>query len=96
MLQFIERITDRFLGWMTVEPTLGFLMLMTAIVLFATAMRRTMSSDQSNSLWPWVRRIIESSISAVLFLGLLWAFRSMLTNNTQTFNSTHGSLSDRI
>jgi hypothetical protein len=94
MLQFLERMMDRFLGWMTVEPTLGFLMVVTAIVLFATAMRRTLSSDQSNSLWPWIRRIIESSISAVLFLGLLWAFRSMLTNNTRTFNSTHGSLSD--
>jgi hypothetical protein len=85
-------LIDRFFGWMSEEPTIGLLMVVTAIVLFATAMRRT--TDKSNALWPWIRRIIESSIGAILFLGLLWAFRAILTSNNQTFNATHGSLSD--
>ena len=33
-----------------------------------------------------------TAISAFLFLGLLWAFRSILINNATTFNATHGSL----
>ena len=31
-------------------------------------------------------------MTAVLFLGLLWAFRTILNDNSATFNSTHGSL----
>lgn len=85
-------LIDRFFGWMTVQPTLGLLMVVVALGLFAVALNR--NTDKSNSLWPWIRRLIESSISAVLFLGLLWAFRNVLTNTSSTFNSTHGSLSD--
>src|SRR6476661_7089380 len=83
---------DRFFGWMSIEPTLGLLMMAVTIVLFVTALRR--NNEESKSLWPWLRRIIESSISALLFLGLLWAFRAVLINNASTFNATHGSLSD--
>jgi multisubunit Na+/H+ antiporter MnhB subunit len=85
-------LIDRFFGWMTVQPTLGLLMVVVALGLFAVALNR--NTDKSNSLWPWIRRLIESSISAVLFLGLLWTFRNVLTNTSSTFNSTHGSLSD--
>jgi hypothetical protein len=85
-------LIDRFFGWMTSQPTIGLLMVITAIVLFATAMRK--NNDTSNSLWPWIRRILESSVSAILFLGLLWAFRAILTDTNSTFNATHGSLSD--
>src|SRR5262245_55379084 len=82
----------RFFGWMTDEPVLGLLMMAVTGVLFVTALRR--DGEQSRALWPWVRRIIESSIGAFLFLGLLWAFRAVLINNALTFNATHGSLSD--
>ncbi|HZU87419.1 MAG TPA: hypothetical protein VFF78_08040 [Anaerolineaceae bacterium] len=83
---------DRVLGWITVEPTIALLMIVTAIVLFATALQRR--QDGSNTFWPWLRRIIEASIGAILFIGLLWAFRSILTNNNTTFNQTHGSRSE--
>src|SRR5690349_6766198 len=85
-------LIDRFFGWMTNEPVLGLLMMTVTIVVFTTALRR--DREQSRALWPWVRRIIESSIGAFLFLGLLWAFRAVLINNAVTFNATHGSLSD--
>src|SRR5258708_28864751 len=85
-------IFDRFFGWMVLEPTIGLLMVVTAIVLFAAALRA--NKETSNSLWPWLRRIVESSISALLFLGLLWAFRAIMHNNNSQFNATHGSLSD--
>jgi hypothetical protein len=88
----MSRIIDRFFGWMETEPLIGMLMIVTAIVLFATAFSR--STDKSNAFWPWIRRIIESAVGAVLFLGLLWTFRTILNNNSTTFNATHGSLSD--
>jgi hypothetical protein len=81
---------DRIIGWLTIEPTVSLLMIITAVVLFATAFSRS----QDTALWPWVRRIIEASVGAVLFLGLLWAFRSILNTNNSSFYSTHGSLSD--
>lgn len=83
---------NRVMSWFTVEPTVSLLMTITAVVLFGSALRK--SKDSSTAFWPWLRRIIEASVGAVLFLGLLWAFRSILSNNNVTFNSTHGSLSD--
>ncbi|MBZ0288308.1 MAG: hypothetical protein K8I30_11895, partial [Anaerolineae bacterium] len=81
---------DRIVDWITVEPTVGLLMIITVVGLFAIAF----SSAREASLWPWLRRLIEAAIAAVLFLGLLWAFRSILNTNNATFYSTHGSLSN--
>src|SRR5512142_2296364 len=83
---------DRFFSWMSDEPTIGLLMMAVTLVLFIRALRR--DTEESRSLWPWLRRIIEAGLSALLFLGMLWAFRSILTTNTGTFFATHGSLSD--
>jgi hypothetical protein len=83
---------DRFIEWMTVDPVVGLLMTITAIVLVATSISN--AKDTSTALWPWLRKIIEASVSAVLFLGLLWGFRSILNSNSNTFFSTHGSRSD--
>jgi hypothetical protein len=85
-------LLNRIINWMTVEPAIGLLMTVTAIVIFATAFGR--SRDDADNFWPWLRRVIEASVGAVLFLGLLWAFRSILTTNNTTFHSTHGSLSE--
>ena len=81
---------DRIFDWITVEPTVGLLMIITVVGLFAIAF----SSGHDSALWPWLRRLIEAAIAAVLFLGLLWAFRSILNTNNATFYSTHGSLSN--
>jgi hypothetical protein len=83
---------DRIINWLTVEPAISLLMIITAVVLFGSAFRK--SQDASTTFWPWLRRVIEASIGAVLFLGLLWAFRSILNDNNVTFNATHGSLSE--
>ena len=82
---------DRLINWITVEPTISLLMTITAVVLFGSAFSK--AKDTSDRFWPWFRRIIEASTVALLFLGLLWAFRAILNNNVVAFNSTHGSLS---
>jgi hypothetical protein len=83
---------DRLINWVTVEPAISLLMTITAVVLFGSAFVR--SRTTSDRFWPWFRQIIEASIGALLFLGLLWAFRAILNNNIADFNSTHGSLSE--
>jgi hypothetical protein len=83
---------ERIINWFSVEPTVSVLMVTTAIVLFGSAFRAY--QETSGNFWPWVRRVIEASIGALLFIGLFWAFRSILNDNVNTFYSTHGSLSD--
>jgi len=82
----------RLVNWFTVEPAISTLMITTAVVLFGSAFRA--HKETSGDFWPWVRRIIEAAVGAVLFIGLLWAFRAILNDNISTFHSTHGSLSD--
>ena len=82
----------RLIDWMTVEPVIGLLMTITALVLFGASFIK--SKESSTAFWPWLRKVIEASVGAILFLGLLWAFRSILNSNNSTFYSTHGSLSD--
>lgn len=80
---------NRIAAWFSVEPTLSLLMVITAVVLFGSAIaKKELSTD---NFWPWLRRIIEASIGAILFIGLLWAFRAILNNNIDTFQATHGS-----
>lgn len=83
---------DRIVEWFTVEPTISLLMTIAAIVIFSSALAK--AHEPGVSFWPWLRRLLEASIGAILFVGLLWAFRSILNNNNSTFNSTHGSLSE--
>ena len=83
---------NRLVDWMTIQPAIGLLMAITALVLFAASFAK--AKESSPAFWPWLRRVIEASIGAILFLGLLLAFRSILNNNITTFNSTHGSLND--
>jgi hypothetical protein len=85
-------VIDRIINWFSVEPSVSMLMITTAIVLFGSAFHAY--QETSGNFWPWVRRVIEAAIGAVLFIGLLWAFRAILNDNIQTFYSTHGSLSD--
>jgi len=89
---FIDKLTN----WINVEPTVGLLMLITAFVLFASGFRSYQESTER--FWPWLRQLIESlvkaSLMAILFVGLMWAFRIILNDNVATFYSTHGSVSD--
>jgi hypothetical protein len=88
MLELMNRIVD----WINVEPSVSLLMIITAVVLFGSAFK--MNDSAQNMFWPWLRKVIEASIGAILFLGLLWAFRSILNDNIATYYSTHGSVSD--
>lgn len=83
---------ERIINWFSLEPAVSMLMVTTAIVLFGSAFKSY--KETSGDFWPWTRRIIEASVSALLFLGLMWAFRAILNDNASTFYSTHGSLSD--
>jgi len=83
---------ERIINWFTLEPAVSMLMITTAIVLFGSAFKSY--KETSGNFWPWTRRIIEASVAAILFLGLMWAFRAILNDNVNTFYSTHGSVSD--
>lgn len=83
---------DKVINWFTLEPAVSMLMLTTAVVLFGSAFASY--KETSGNFWPWMRKIIEATVSAVLFLGMMWAFRAILNDNTSTYYSTHGSLSD--
>ena len=82
----------RIINWFNVEPTVSMLMVITAIMLFASAYRS--HKETSSNLWPWLRKALESSVTALLFVGLMWSFRMVLNDNISTFYSTHGSLSE--
>lgn len=88
----ILSVIDRIIQWFSVEPAISLLMVTTAIVMFGSAVSKT--KDSSPTLWQWTRKVIESSIAAVLFIGLLWAFRSIMNTNNADFFSTHGSASN--
>lgn len=89
-------IIDKLINWVNVEPTVGLLMLITAFVLFASGFRSYNESHEG--FWPWLKQLLESTVKAalmaLLFVGLMWAFRVILNDNVATFYSTHGSLSD--
>jgi hypothetical protein len=89
-------LLTRIINWISVEPTVGLLMIVTAVVLIGSAFSR--AKRTSDAFWPWLRHLLETSASALigaaLFIGLLWAFRTILNDNINTFYSTHGSRSD--
>ncbi|MBI5700366.1 hypothetical protein HZC34_00760 [Candidatus Saganbacteria bacterium] len=71
---------DRFFGWMTYEPVIGLMMVISALVLFLANYKK---SEKQETFWEWGKRVIESLVIVLLFLGLLWSFRAILTNCLQ-------------
>ena len=71
-------------------------MLLTSIALFGSAFRSY--AESTDGFWPWLKQLLESvvraSLGAILFIGLMWAFRVVLNDNIATFYSTHGSLNE--
>lgn len=92
MLELVGRVMQ----WVNLDPTVGLLMLITAVVLFGSAFKDY--QDSNAGFWLWLKKILEitlrASLAALLFVGLMWAFRVILNDNIATFYSTHGSLSD--
>lgn len=85
-------IFDRFIEWMNVQPVIVLFMSIAALILFSTTYSKP--GEPIKTFWAWLKRFVESLIVALVFLGLLWAFRTILNNNMATFYSTHGSLSN--
>lgn len=84
---------DRLFAWMTYKPVIGLMMIIGAIVLFIISYKKKAETEPV-SFWSWSKIIIESACIAILFLGLLWAFRAILNTNLNNFRSTHGRVSE--
>lgn len=76
--------------WISAKPVMGLLLLMAALAAFGFALRQ--SRDSSSALWPWLRRIIEASVRAILLFGLIWAFQATLSHHIEAFGSAHDSV----
>ena len=85
-------ILSRFIDWMNVQPVIVLLMSIASLILFYTTYSRP--GEPIKTFWAWLKRFVESTIVTMLFLGLLWGFRTILNSNMSTFYSTHGSLSN--
>ena len=88
----IERIIDRMIDWITVDPTVSLLMVVATIVIIGTTL---IGSGMGVGFRVWILRVLKALFQAAVFLGALWAFRSVLNSNIDTFFSTHGSQSDQ-
>jgi len=92
----MKYLVDRATSWMTLEPFIGLMMIIAAVVLFFGTYRKALERDQGGEdrFWPWFRRVVESLAVSVLFLGLLWSFRAILNSNLATFEGSHGRVSE--
>jgi hypothetical protein len=86
-------LSDRVFAWMTHEPLVGVMMVVGTIVLFVGAYRRG-GADQADGFFAWTRRAVEAAATALLFLALLWGFRSVLGDNARGFETNHGRVTD--
>ncbi|MBN2531617.1 MAG: hypothetical protein JXB88_01930 [Spirochaetales bacterium] len=85
---------DRINAWFTVQPFIALMMIIAACVLFALSYKQKKAEKECTSFWQWLQIVIESGLKALLFLGLLWAFRAILNSNLVTFRQSHGRVSE--
>src|SRR5260221_10775990 len=89
----MEYLTERSFSWMTYEPFIGILMIISAAILFVSHFNK--ENFKPASFWQWVGRVIESFSVAFAFMFLLWAFRSILNTNSENFSFSHGRVSEQ-
>ena len=89
----MDFITNRIDSWFSVEPILGMLMIITALIIFIQSYRKKQEKS-SGKAWEWLRITLESLGTTLLFLGILWAFRAILNNNYFNFTQAHGRISE--
>jgi hypothetical protein len=87
----VNRIVDRIIEWITVDPTVSLLMIVATIVIVGTNL---IGEGKGTDIRGWILRAGKALFQSAVFIGLLWSFRSVLNSNNNTFFSTHGSLSD--
>src|SRR5258708_11646161 len=83
---------DRIVHLLTDQPALGLLVFIAVIAIFGSLVSRTPLS--SATFLPLTGKLVGAAVGVVLFIGLLVSFRTILSDNNQTFNATHGSLSN--
>lgn len=83
---------DRINAWLTLQPFIALMMIIAACVLFVLSYKQK-AKKEITTFWQWLRIVIESGLQALLFLGLLWAFRAILNANLATFKQSHGRVS---
>jgi hypothetical protein len=88
----MEYMTDRLFSWMSYEPFIGILMIISAAVLFISHFNK--DRFKPANFWQWFGRIVESLSVALAFLFLLWAFRAVLNSNNEGFSYSHGRVSE--
>lgn len=84
---------NRIDAWFTLQPFIALMMIIAACVLFVLSYKQK-SKKEISSFWQWFKIVIESGLQALLFLGLLWAFRAILNTNLVTFKQSHGRVSE--
>jgi hypothetical protein len=88
----IDYVISRALAWMEHEPVVGLMMTLAAVVTFAGVYRK--GGGPEPTLLPFVRRILDAAVAAILLMGLLWAFRAVLHDNATSFAAEHGRTSE--
>ncbi len=88
----VDYVIARVLAWMEAEPVVGLMMTVAAVVTFAGVYGK--SGGPGPGVWAWARRIVEAGTMAALLMGLLWAFRAVLGDNSATFLAEHGRVSE--
>lgn len=88
----VDYVIARALAWMELEPVVGLMMTVAAVVTFAGVFRRAGGPDPGP--WAFVRRVVDATVAASLLMGLLWAFRAVLHDNATGFGAEHGRVSE--
>lgn len=88
----VKYVVSRLFGWMSIEPVVGLLMIIAAVVLFIQIYRKK-KAEKDITFWHWMRNLVEAFAISLLFLGLLWSFRAILNNNYKRFQTSHGRIS---
>jgi hypothetical protein len=88
----INKLFNRIVEWVTIDPAVSLLMIAAVIVIVAMTL---FGSGMRGGFRVWLVRGLNALFRAAVFFCVLWAFRSVLNGNIATFYSTHGSQSDQ-
>jgi hypothetical protein len=80
---------DGFVAWISAQPFAGLLLMLAAGGLVAAELG--VGTPRPGG-WPWLRQILTASVRAGLFLGLAWAFQTVLARDSQAITSSYDEL----
>ncbi len=76
-------------NWLSTEPFTAALILAAVAGIFVAG-SRTAAINPPEPSRLWVRRVLSAAVSAVMFLGVVWGFRTVLANTALAFETEHG------